>query len=33
MVRKRYANLTAAEIADLVVYDKWMASVGGAIRR
>ena len=33
-VLKRYANLTAAEIAKLVVDDKWMAStVGSAIRR
>ena len=27
----RYATLTAAEIAELVVDDKWMASVDGAI--
>ena len=27
----RYATLTAAEITELVVGDKWMASVGGAI--
>ena len=32
-VLKRYANLTAAEIAELVVDDKWMASVEGAIKR
>ena len=32
-VLKLYANLTAAEIAELVVDDKWMASVEGAIRR
>ncbi len=32
-VLKRYANLTAAEIAELVVDDKWMASVEGAVRR
>ena len=32
-VLKRYANLNEAEIAELVVDDKWMASVEGAIRR
>ena len=32
-VLKRYANLTAAEIAEIVVDDKWMAGVEGAIRR
>ena len=30
-VLARYATLTAAEITELVVGDKWMASVGGAI--
>ena len=29
----RYATLTAGEIAEIVVDDKWMASVEGAIRR
>ena len=32
-VLARYANLTAAEIAELVVDDKWMSSVEGAIRQ
>ena len=32
-VLRRYAKLTAAEIAKLVVDDKWMASVERAIRR
>ena len=32
-VLKRYANLTAAEVAEVVVDDKWMASVKGGIRR
>ena len=27
----RYATLTAAEVAEIVVRDKWMASVQGAI--
>ena len=30
-VLARYATLTAAEIAELVVDDKWMASIEGAI--
>ena len=30
-VLARYATLTAAEVAELVVNDKWMASVEGAI--
>ena len=32
-VLKRYANLTVAEIAKLVVDDKWMVSVEGGITR
>ena len=30
-VLSRYATLTAAEVAEIVVGDKWMASVRGAI--
>ena len=30
-VLARYATLTAAEVAEIVVGDKWMASIQGAI--